>query len=313
MALAEEIARGWGAHAEDPEGVARQASAWVALAEPADVPALAGLLLHVLGEHLGDWERGTVVMEALAARHALGSPGGDAAHRGLAVFRLCAGDSAGAEALLAKLATGTAPRNTHEARVLALAAATVGARSGAEEAARWLVRAANLTYELSDRDDAIRTVAVAGNNLACALEDRISAQGAGAAHPEEVKLLRLAASVARTAWERAGTWREVERAEYRLAMSSLVVGEPFGAVGHAEACRAICEAHEAPVIELLFAHEALARARHAIGDLPGALASREVMRALQHKAEPQDAALVAKTMRGLEALLAQPGTTAAGG
>jgi hypothetical protein len=308
MALAEEIARGWQTHGEDPEGVARQASAWVTMAEPSDVPPLVGLLLHVFGEHLGDWERGTVVLEALAARHEHSSPSVDAAYRGLAVFRLCAGDTAGAEALLAKIDTSNTPRNAHEARVLALAAATVGARSGSEEAARWLVRAANLTYELPDRDDAVRTVAVVGNNLACALEERLGAQGTVDTNSEEVKLLRLAASVARVAWERAGTWREVERAEYRLAMSSLVVGEPYGAVGHAEACRAICEAHcdapGAPLLELFFAHEALARSRHAIGDMPGALASREMMRALQLKAEAEDAALFERTLRALEPLLA---------
>ena len=139
--------------------------------------------------------------------------------------------------------------------------------------------------------------------LACALEEKISSQPNGEASPDEVKLLKIVSAAARAFWERAGGWLEVERAEYRLAMSSLALGEPFGAAAHAEACRTICEANRAPVLEVAFAHEALVRSRAALGDLAGAKASREALKTLL-PAAGQDAPEIEAMLSRLEPLLA---------
>jgi hypothetical protein len=60
-------------------------------------------------------------------------------------------------------------------------------------------------------------------------------------------------------------------------MTHLAAAEPDVAARHAELCLSVCRANDAEASERFFAHEALARTRHACGDAPGALAARAVM------------------------------------
>lgn len=71
--------------------------------------------------------------------------------------------------------------------------------------------------------------------------------------------MKSAARVARQYWEVAGTWIEVERAEYRLAMTMLAAGDPVAALEHAELCLKICTSNNAEPFEHFFAHEARAK------------------------------------------------------
>ena len=113
---------------------------------------------------------------------------------------------------------------------------------------------------LAEADPAHRALAVAGNNIACALEEK---PGRSAAERE---LMILAATTGRIYWQRAGTWLETERAEYRLAMSWLQAGDAAQARKHALACRSLVQANAGPALESFFASEALARAEHATGN-----------------------------------------------
>ena len=72
-------------------------------------------------------------------------------------------------------------------------------------------------------------------------------------------MLEIAAA-SRVHWARAGTWLEVQRADYCLALTHLAAGQLEAAFAHARACLEACEANEAPAYEYVFAHEAQARA-----------------------------------------------------
>ena len=100
-----------------------------------------------------------------------------------------------------------------------------------------------------------------------------SIQSGGAAAVIECKTGRLAthaAQAARDHWALAGTWLEVERAEYRLAMSWLQAGDAAQACRQAQACLDGVSANEGPALELFYACEAMARSLVALGDRPGA-------------------------------------------
>ncbi|MDP2307547.1 MAG: hypothetical protein Q8P18_16085 [Pseudomonadota bacterium] len=100
--------------------------------------------------------------------------------------------------------------------VLGLAASALATQGRTLEAAATFEAAAIL----ADATEALhRSIAMTGNNLAVSLEQRVQRS------PEEDTLMLRAAQVARVFWGRAGTWLNVERAEYRLAMTRLGRGE----------------------------------------------------------------------------------------
>ena len=113
---------------------------------------------------------------------------------------------------------------------------------------------------LPDNDPAVRALAVAGNNLAANLEEKAERSA------DERALMILAAQTGRRFWQRAGTWLETERAEYRLGMTWLAAGDAGQARQHALACLAIVDAQtDAAPLERFFGHDVLARAERALG------------------------------------------------
>jgi hypothetical protein len=113
---------------------------------------------------------------------------------------------------------------------------------------------------LPDGDPGVRSLAAFGNDIAGTLRDLDPFSA------EQRDLMIRSAQVARTQWERAGTWREVERAEYRLAVCWLAVGDAKRAMQHARTCNAIVQQNGSEPLELFFAAEALALSAHALGD-----------------------------------------------
>lgn len=113
--------------------------------------------------------------------------------------------------------------------------------------------------------------AAAANNVALGL--RVGPRGDAAVDA----LMLQAAALSRRAWAVAGTWLEVERAEYQLAMCHAAAGQGAAAQAHAAACIAACEAQGADAAERFFAHECAVHAARAAGDGPGAAAHREAM------------------------------------
>ena len=259
----------WDQHAGAPEQVAARLAAeapgWLSEAER--LAPLVNLVHHVHGAHLGRWQEGQSLIATWAALPACaGEPAAAAvARRCSASLALCAGrahalselNPADRVRVAAMAAASLAERDTPRAMRLfdqALAEAAAGA---------W-----------PPGDPVHRALAVSGNNLAVVLEEKIERSS------DERALMIAAATAARTHWALAGGWLEVERAEYRLAMTWLQAGDPARALAHAQAALAIVEANDAPAMEAFFAWEAVAQAARAAAD--GATQRRAVAQARLH-------------------------------
>jgi tetratricopeptide (TPR) repeat protein len=295
------VSQGWTDHERDSAGVlARLPDALPLVTAPAHVATLTALLVHVAGEHLGRWHDGLALLERVAALSVVapGSAEDQAVARGRATLLLCAGDRAGADALLARAHPAGLPEGSTRARVLAVAASALAGQRRIDEALVLFDEALRVAdYGPAKDDPAARALAVTGNNLACALEERPGRTAA------EDRLLELAARTGRRFWEVAGGWTQVERAEYRLAMTFVALGRAQDALTHARACLSLCEANGADAGELFFAHEALARAHHAVGDAAAARAACARMAELQATLDPSLADYAREVSAKVDALL----------
>ncbi len=242
----------WNEHADQPDTVAARLPEGLALVQDdAGVLRLAGLAHHVLGEHLARWQTGLDYLAQLAARGVHGPEGAAALARCRASLHLCSGavDERG------PLSPGD------RCRVTAMAACNLAAFDTARATA-WLQDAVAQAAALPDTDPGVRALAAHGNGIAGTLQD-LRLRDAG-----QRQLMLDAAQVARTQWQRAGTWLEVERAEYRLALCWLAAGDAAQALQHARRCEALVLEHGALPLELFFAAEALAGPALALGDTP---------------------------------------------
>lgn len=251
------MAGAWAAHADDPAGTAaRIAVEGADLARSdAQLARLAQLAHHLWGEHLGDAATGRQALLELE-RHPAHNAGGTAAHA-LRLYRaslaLVGGDAAASPAWTEWTASD-------RLRIQALAAsAAVGRDTGLAASLFGQALALAEASALGDDDPALRALAAAANNLACTLEARPARGDA------ERELMVVAAQAARRYWERAGGWLEVQRAEYRLAMSWLAAGDTDRARRHAERCLASVDANTGPAFERFFGWEALAAVERAAG------------------------------------------------
>lgn len=102
---------------------------------------------------------------------------------------------------------------------------------------------------------AYKAMAISSNNLACQYEEEVNLTAA------ESALMLQAAHRAREFWEKAGSWLEIERAEYRLSQSYLKTGNLKTSERHARLCLEICNANRAPALEFFFAYQAMAMAK----------------------------------------------------
>jgi hypothetical protein len=257
----------WTDHAEQPAAVAeRLTDPGLALLQQEDqVTPLAALALHVHGQHLARWAEGLAFQQRLMALPlvAAGSATAASLQRFAAVLQLAGG-----------LADGRAGLPASEAaRITAMTAAALGEHDTAR--GRQLLEEATAaveTHALPDTDPAVRALAIAGNNLAAALEERPSRSAA------ERALMIGAAQTGRVFWARAGTWLETERAEYRLARTWLKAGDAAQAQRHAQACLDIVQDHDNVPLERYFGLEALALAQRAAGETDACAATVAQMR-----------------------------------
>jgi tetratricopeptide (TPR) repeat protein len=243
----------WKEHGEQPQDVAELLSASTHLVEAAEqVAPYAQLVTHVYGEHLGLWESGVELLESLRqlpVTHVAAGTRGVAV--GIATLRYAGGNPAALDTL-----------STDDAvSALATASSALLARGEATRAIEsyaMALRAARAAPAVGA--PAIRALAVGGNNLAAALEEKSQRSD------YETQGMLTAAEAGLQYWKQAGTWLEEERAEYRLARSRLQAGEAAAAVQSAERCVRVCKRNAAPAFELFFAHAVLALAQRAAGD-----------------------------------------------
>ena len=261
----------WTDHGDRPQEVAdRLANAFDLVTTPEHIPPFARLLTHVHGEHLGQWERGVELLERLRTSPAFdgSAAAAGALDRSIATLRYAGGESSVLEPLSAE----------DRISVLALAASAFAGRNGMKRAIATYAEALALAESgLPPQSPALRALAVGGNNLAAALEekaDRDDAETAG---------MVVAANGGLTYWKRAGTWLEEERAEYRLTRSLLQARMPRDAIASAQRCIDVCVRNDAPAIETFFGYVVLALAQRASGDATAFAASRQQALALYEK------------------------------
>ena len=241
------IETAWTEHGDRPQEVADRLAVLLPMITSGEhVAPFARIVTHVYGEHLGQCDRGVALLESvrrLPPYSDTPAVGGMIA-RSVATLRYVAGD------------TGSVNRLPVEERTAALAtaASALTAREEWKRALAAYAQAIELAAGLPEGSPAFRALAIGGNNLSAALEDRDPRDRA------ETDGMVAAARGGLAFWRRAGTWLEEERALYRLARSLLAAGQPVEAIQHAQQCADVCAANRAPAFERFFASAVLARA-----------------------------------------------------
>jgi len=247
------LAQAWAEHAEHAEAVAeRLRTQTPPPATSTQVGALARLVVHLLGEHLGRFDDARWRLAALAG-HRLADAGAQAELRvGQAALDLAEGVPSAQPASSAGEAV----------RAQSAAAAICVGRGQSDRALAFIAAARERLADLPDATPADhRPLAVACNNMAWDLHER----GAARTLADTAAMLDIAAA-SRAHWAQAGTWLEVERADYCLALTHLCAGQSGEALHHAAQCLATCVGHDAPAYEHFYGHGALARVQRARGD-----------------------------------------------
>jgi hypothetical protein len=248
MKFAEYLSHAWSHHGDQPESVAADLEKGLALCtSPDELIALINLTTHLYTEHLHRFVEGERKLRELGKSEvAISSQAEFAIARSVMALRLCEGTVDPETDRL-----GLTPGDL--ARSLAVAASALAIRkSDSSERYLRLAIATTSNLELTAHDGVARALAIAGNNTAANLET-LKPRDA-----QQTELMLLAAETARKFWEIAGTWLEVERAEYRFAKSCLAAGRLEDAVTHARLCLKVCEQNEAAPLEFFFAYECLA-------------------------------------------------------
>jgi hypothetical protein len=283
------LQQAWADHADRAEAVAdRLRTETPVPTKPEHLGALVRLVVHLLGEHLGRFDDARWRLAALAghplldeaARAALrvGQATLDLAQRDATAARLSASDRMRAEAAAAAICVARG-QSTRALQLLASARARVARLRTATPADH-------------------RSLAVACNNMAWELHDR----GAARSDEDSVAMLDIAAA-SRAHWSKAGTWLEVERADYCLALTHLAARRNDAALPFAAQCLAACIAHDAPPFEHFYGHEALARVQHARGDGAATAHHVQAARAAFDRLDADDQSGCRKTLDELLALL----------
>lgn len=244
-----QIEQAWAVHAEQPEAAAallRAAAAQLAQAGAEPQQAWLRAAEHVLLGHLGDAAGLAALLQALPAEQTA------RARAAIALTR-----SPRDEPDWQDLAPAERIRAAYNA-VLALSRAR-------DFAAMEALMDGCQTWAQADESSG-RAWAALANNVAGDLRYYLADGDSQAA-----ALMVEAARRARSAWQQAGGWLEVERADWQLALCAAAAGQGGLALQAAQACVMACQANEADDYEHCFAYEALGRAAVAAGD--AALAS----------------------------------------
>lgn len=250
------ISQSWRDHGTQTEKIAKGFREAFGLIEKNDqIPQLANLILHVTGQHLGDWQQGIALLESLK-KHKFFSRGSEsekAIQRSIATLHVASGNPDFSKTF----------SRSDQVRVLSTAASALSERNPKEAQKLFLQSVSVAEVGLDKSDPANRSLAVTGNNLACSLEEKEHLS------KEDIELMIMSATLARRFWEIAGKWIEIERAEYRLAKSYLRAKNPTQSREHALNCLKIANENEAAPLELFYGTEALALAEKAAGNKVG--------------------------------------------
>jgi tetratricopeptide (TPR) repeat protein len=249
MSFSDYLSNAWATHATDPRQVADTFKENFKLMQTEDdVMAMARIIVHVTGEHLGDWTLGIDLLKKL---------------KNNATIK----DKQEMNRLVAILNVGNFPTtpldtfsNSDRVRILSAVSSALANLGGIKKADLFFTEASALAQNLEAGDPAFKVLAINSNNLACTLEEKKEVSTLS------IELMLNASHAARIYWEKAGTWLEVERAEYRLSQSYFKAQNYELAREHAEKCLEIVLSNHAEALETFFAYESLSMIYQKLND-----------------------------------------------
>jgi hypothetical protein len=240
--------KSWKDHATNAQAVALTFNqGFELISEAPHVLAFSRLITHVMGEHLGQWQEGIVLLEKLKSHKLCEDL--SAVNRSIASLKLSAG-----------VEKPSSFSNSDQAQIYAVSASAMLSQKDLNLAKDYFLTALKMANNLDPKDAANRALAVAGNSLSSGLEEQTNLTS------EETELMLLAAQAGRKFWELAGGWLEVERAEYRLAAAYRKAKDLKQSLKHAQLCLEICEKNSASHLDMFFAYEANALTEKELGN-----------------------------------------------
>ena len=210
---------------------------------------LSGLIKHVAGEHLARFNEGVIFIEKLNQLSFNDEQTKAALIRSKAIFLITENEKHN----ISNFA------NSDQIRILAASASADVEQRNIERATGKFKTVLEMAKNLDENDEANRALAVAGHNLASAIEEMSELSDT------KKELMLLAAHASRKYWQIAGTWLETERAEYYLAKKYLKCNDYISSIKHANLCLTICEKNTAEPLEFFFAYESIANVEKAMG------------------------------------------------
>lgn len=244
MSFSDYLNQAWDSHSKSPEKVTASLDEGLKLAQSSsDITGLAHIATHVYAEHLGQYKDGLVFILKLKDQSLNDDNSKAATKRFESVLKICEDSKFDLSGL----------SDSDRCRVLALAASAKAGTKNISQAAAFFEQAESVAAQLAKTDAAVRSMAITGNNLACALEEKTNLS------EDEKKLMLKAAHAGLSNWKIAGTWLETERAEYRLSQSYFRIRDLISSIKHANQCLTICEENKAEALEFFFAYEALTK------------------------------------------------------
>jgi hypothetical protein len=248
MSFEEYLSNAWSIHAENPKKVAEEFKANFSLMQTEDdVMSMARLIVHVCGGHLGEWQKGSDLLLKLKNNATIKDR--SLMNRYVAILNLGNNPNISIDNFSI----------SDQVQIYSSTASALISLGGMKNGAKFLDKAASLVIELTKEDAAYKAVAIAGNSIACDLEDKTNRT------QSDIDLMIAASKIGRKFWEIAGTWIEIERAEYRLSQTYFQANEFENSLLHAMKCVEIVTNNGALPLEKVFAYEAVMMANKALG------------------------------------------------
>jgi hypothetical protein len=240
------IAEAWNQHASDPGNVAKSlVSEMKAFASTSDqIAQIARLGVHVFGEHLGQWDEGVDFLKMLLKIDSIKIDDQvvKSILRSIDMLRFAKEESLSLDHW----------QTSDRVMILVQASVAMSEFGHFDRLKNTFQKAVAVAESISSHDDpCFKQISISANNLAANFEVKPNRDS------DQSDFMIFCAQIARKYWEIVGTWKEVERAEYRLAKSFIASNDLRSALIHGQQCLEIVSEHGQDPLEMFFAYEVL--------------------------------------------------------
>lgn len=286
MKFKEYLSNAWMTHEMESKKILDEAKENFKLMETEDdVMSMARLIAHISGEHLGQWEKGIDLLRKM---------------KNNATIK----DKNEMNRLVGMLNLGNFPNTditsysySDQSRILAMTSSALANLGGLKNAGKFLKSAIQISdTHLEKLDPANKTIAMMSHNIASALEKKMEQS------ENQKEFMVFAANAARRFWEIAGTWKEIERAEYQLALTYLKASQNQVAHKCAHECLRIVNENHDETLELFFAYEVIILTSLATGNISGLERTKELFRGTFDRLSIEDQSWCKATLDKVENL-----------